>query len=184
MKTMRNKTTGEFRDVDESEFKDLVQEVTPDGFPRWEQTSYPHRDAVEDRATYGELLEEDLGKDAKELLKHEALVLDAEGVGPEHNPHLQLSPGEIEEGLTPEDKLEQLRQQYASSVPRREEIMAKSAEKIVGQEPKSRRSSVPTKGLKARAGGSDDRVNVPKADASDKSQAEAAAAPESDSGEE
>lgn len=171
MKTMRDKTTGEFRDVDEDEFKQLIREVTSDGFPKWEQTSYAHADNVLEKATYGELLEEHLGQKYQDALKHAALILDAEEVAPEHNPHLQLTPGEIEEGLSPEDKLEQIRTQYAESVPRREEIFRKAHEKISPEGLKSKGDEGPSRGLRARAGGSEERPNK-----GSKSQAERVAA--------
>jgi hypothetical protein len=164
---MRNKQTGEFRDVqlDSPEFLELQATVTPAGFPAWEQTSHVHAADVRERATYAELLESDLGEDYKERLKHEALILDAEGVGPENNPHLALSPGEVEAGLTPQSKLEQIRKAFADSVPTREDILSKAAEHVAEGEVKPRRGPDSARGLRARAGGSDDRDNAPKVDA-------------------
>src|ERR1700747_1984544 len=98
---MRNKVTAEIRDVeaDSAEFHGLQAEVTSMGLPAWEQTSYAHTESVKDRALHGRLREEDLGTKAQEELRFKALELAASGITPEQNPHLQLSPGEVEAGL-------------------------------------------------------------------------------------
>src|SRR4051794_25743765 len=99
----RNKQTGEIKEVeqDSTEMFALQEEVGPDSHSKWEQTSFAHSNAVKDRAAYGELDEEDLGKEHQAALRHAAVQLDNEGVAPERNPHLALTPGEIEAGMTP-----------------------------------------------------------------------------------
>lgn len=160
---MRNKVTGEIKDVeaDSSEFRELVAAVTAQGLPAWEQTSYAHADGVKERAKYGELNEEDLGTEAQDELRFKALELAAEGVAPEQNPHLQLTPGEIEAGLTPEQKQKDLEAQYSEGlVAARAGVFADSADNIA-EEREEREAPPQSKGQLARAGGSDEREGVP-----------------------
>ena len=184
--TMRNKSTGEFREMDAEEFKAAKSEVNSAGFPAWEQTSDAHADDVKGRAAYGALLENEFGEDLQKVLQHEALVLDAEGVGPEVNPHLQLSPGEVASGLTPEEKLDQLHNQYAPSVPKRHEVehAAHAAIAPGGEVTPKAKAGGPSKGLRARAGGTEadtDSGSTPKSQAE---QIAAGAAAGSEGGEE
>lgn len=159
---MRNKTTGEFRDVeaDGPEFQTLSAEVNASGQSAWEQSSYAHAAAVAERAKYGELDEADLGDEHQAQLTHAAILLDAEGVAPEVNPHLALTPGEIENGMTPESKLADLKQMYAESAGGRQAILDDAAA-VHTDETAERQPSQQAKGLRARAGGSDDRDPPP-----------------------
>lgn len=159
---MRNKGSGEIRDVeaDSEEFFGLQKQVTTVGLPMWEQTSYAHANAVKGRAAEDALLEEDLGTDAQDELRYEALRLNDDGIAPEANPHLALSPGEIEQGLTPEDKLHDLEQQYEDSVRRRRGILRSSAESIADGDVQNR-GTTQSRGQSARAGGSDERDGAP-----------------------
>lgn len=168
---MRNKLTGEFRDVepDTQEFYDLRAQVTPSGQTMWEQTNVAHAEAVKERAATGDLLEEDLGHEAQDELRPEALRLSDEGVAPEQNPHLTLTPGEIEAGLTPRQKLEDLEAQFEERVlGKRRQIFSQAADAIADErrEPQAQQEA---QGQLARAGGSDDRDNVPRPDASQQS---------------
>lgn len=158
---LRNKATGEIREVepDSSEFRELQKQVTPAGLTMWEQTHFAHAEAIKDRAAYGELQEEDLGHEAQDELRFEALKLADEGVGPEVNPHLQLTPGEVEMGMTPESKLADLEAQYSRSRGVRQRVFDQSADAISDE----RKERHPPTGevISARAGGSDDRENAP-----------------------
>lgn len=159
---LRNKATGEIRDVeaDSAEFEKMKREVISNGLPMWEQTSLPHADAIKERAKYGELLEEDLGHEDQDNLRFAALELDSAGVAPEVNPHLMLTPGEIEQGLTPEQKLADLKDQYhTAKYGHRTAIMEAAADRISDE--RAQRQATPTKQTSARAGGSDDRTDAP-----------------------
>src|SRR2546423_13026007 len=101
----RNKWTGEIKEVEQdgSEMRGLKAEVGPDGFPKWEQTSDTHSDAIKERAAVGQPDEADLGFDHQNKLRTlgNPTLSDAR-VGPEKDPHPALTPGEIEQGLTPQ----------------------------------------------------------------------------------
>lgn len=158
---MRNKASGEIRDVesDSQEFRDLQAEVTSNGLPMWEQTSHPHADAIRSRAEEDALQEEDLGHVAQDELRFEAMRLNDQGVAPEANPHLALTPAEIEAGLTPQSKLQDLEEMYDERVGKRRAIFNEAAEVHV---PKDERKPAPTgEGASARAGGSDTRSEAP-----------------------
>lgn len=168
---LRNKMTGEIRDVeaDSDEFRDVVKQVTPGGLPMWEQTNYPHVEGIKDRAAYGELNDEDLGAEQQEELRHSALLLDAKGVKPEENPHLQLTPAEIEMGMTPRSKLSELQQMYDDQrIGARQAVIDRASDHIA-DERKERESAVASKGQSARAGGTDERFNPSGEDESDSS---------------
>jgi hypothetical protein len=169
---MRNKATGEIRDVEpeSAEFKDLRQEVTSAGLPMWEQTNEAHAAAVQERAAYGELEPEDLGHEHQDEL-YEALRVNASGVEPEKNPHLALTPGEIEQGLTPAQKLKDLEQQFEQRIGRVAPVFEKAADTIA-EERKQRPAKQPAKGQSARAGGSDDREGAPVVQAKDEEEAQ------------
>jgi hypothetical protein len=127
----------------------------------WEQTNVAHAQAVKERAAYGELLEEDLGHDDQDKLRFAALELDAEGVAPEANPHLMLSPGEVEMGLTPQQKLQDLKDQYnAKKYGKRNAIFEEASDRIA-DERKERPADQEPGIMSARAGGSDDRSDAP-----------------------
>lgn len=162
---MRNKANGEIREteVDSQEFRTLQREVTSTGLPMWEQTSLPHGEAIKERAKYGELLEEDLGHEQQNELRYAALQLDDEGIAPERNPHLALSPGEIEQGLTPEQKLEDLRDQFNARVlGKRAELFGDARQRIAGDDLEDGDQRPGMAGqTSALAGGSDDRPNAP-----------------------
>ncbi len=134
---MRNKASGEIREVapDSEEFRELRAQVTPAGLSMWEQTSFPHADAIKTRADNDELLDHDLGHEDQERIRYAALELDAAGVAAENNPHLALTPGELEEGLTPEGKLEDLRQMSGASRAKRAEIFSDAASRVASKEP-------------------------------------------------
>lgn len=87
---LRNKQSREIRVVesDSEQFEDLRQQVAPDGHsPLWEQTSEP---------------------DAKAEMEAQ------DNMAPNENPPewANLTPAEVEAGLTPEDKAEELREQF------------------------------------------------------------------------
>lgn len=166
---LRNKMSGEIRDVeaDSPEFEDLKKEVTPGGLSMWEQTNIAHASAVKERAAHGELLEEDLGHEDQDKLRYAALQLDLEGVAPESNPHLALTPGEIEAGLTPSDKLHDLQQMYDMNRVRGVGAVYDDAADRIADERVDRESAQPARGQSARAGGSDDREGTPSVQARD-----------------
>lgn len=166
---MRNKMSGEIREVeaDSGEFRDLQGQVTPAGLTMWEQTHFPQAKAIKERAASDELLEEDLGHDDQADLRYAALQLDAEGVAPESNPHLSLTPGEIEAGLTPSDKLDDLRAMYEErQAKQRGSVFSDVAERIRDEEAEKPEVQ-PARGQRARAGGSDERTEVPAVEAKD-----------------
>src|SRR3974390_401629 len=160
---MRNKTSGEIRDVesDSSEFRDLQKEVTSLGQPMWEQTNIAHAEAIKERASTGNLFEEDLGSDDQDALRFEALKLAAEGVAPEANPHLFLTPGEIEAGLTPAQKQADLAAMYSERTGRSADIFSEAAGRIHGGESESQDAPELAGQHSAMAGGSDDREDAP-----------------------
>lgn len=160
---MRNKQSGEIRDVDpdSKEFHELQGQVTALGQSMWEQTSFAHAAAIKDRAKFGELKDEDLGTDDQDGIRFAALKLHAEGVGIEENPHLELSPGEIENGLTRESKLEDLKQQFHSAVAKIRGSVVGEASDRIADEREERPQAKANPAASARAGGSDDRTNAP-----------------------
>lgn len=151
----RNRETGEYRDVelDGPEPRDLGKEVTQAGYPAWEMLRPPGTAPPYEDATYAELLDSEIAgenESYRDILQHEALILDAQGVAIEDNPHITLSPGELDAGLTPEGKLEQIRTHYARDVPTRDHILGT-------MDPTSEEDPPPDKGSKGlRARSSDD----------------------------
>lgn len=165
----RNKRTGEIKDIvqDSPEFYALQQEVDGSGQSLWEQTSFAHAQAIKVRAATAALNPEDLGKDHAEQIGSAAVQLNAQGVAPENNPHLALTPGEIEAGLTPEAKLEELGDQFdQQGLDRIQGTYGRAAETIRDEEAETPEKQ-PTAGQSARAGGSDDREGVPRVQAKD-----------------
>lgn len=161
---LRNKVTGEIRDVeaDSDEFRELQAAVTSRGLGAWEQTSLPHVEDIRDRARTGNLREEDLGLEAAEQLRYEALKLAAEGVEAHNNPHLRLTPGEIEGGLTPQQKAKDLMAQYEDKLSgARRRILMDAAQSHLEDGEEIEEPTGGDKGQLARAGGSDEREGVP-----------------------
>jgi hypothetical protein len=112
---MRNKITGEFRDVDDAsvDFLRLKQEVGPDNQSKWEQTGDHDVRATVDRARRGALLEQDLGNRAFPL----PLNASSPMLSPEVAPHKALTAGEIECGIEDQDmKVEQERDMHMRSL--------------------------------------------------------------------
>lgn len=105
---VRNKTTGEITDVESEsqEWEDMLEEVTPAGQPKWEQTGAHHAKAVRERAENGSLRKEDLGEDDQEDFN--LAEVDPEDLRPDPAPHESLTPAEREAGIESyEQKLEQ-----------------------------------------------------------------------------
>lgn len=129
MVRMQHATTRELRDVETNspEMRILEREVTQSGQSAWERVRDSEDRAVpREEATYAELLDKEVCGDEQsheDLLVHQALVLDARGVPIESNPHVALTGGELDAGLTPELKLEQIRAQYAPDLPTRDDIL-------------------------------------------------------------
>ncbi len=115
MNYMRNTQTGELRTVeaDSPEFAELKLQVAPDGkTPLWEQTGQHHAEAVVARADAGELLDTDLGFEHKD---RPGVLFSTAGVGSEKAPWENLTPAEVESGLSPESKAKELSDDYATS---------------------------------------------------------------------
>lgn len=165
----RNKATGEIREVEQdgSEMRALKREIGPNGFPAWEQTSYEHVGAVKERAAVGAPDETDLGYEHQNRLRElgNPTLSDA-GVGPELNPHLALTPGEIENGLTPQQKQADLSEQFSETVGDRAGVFDEAAD-LLADERKDPPQSQPARGQSARAGGSDTREGAPTVTAKD-----------------
>lgn len=170
----RNKTTGEVKLVeqDSAEMFELQREVAQDGYPKWEQTSPAHADTLKERANAGQLRAEDLGKEHAAELKGTDPTLSLEGVGPEAAPWRSLTPGEIEAGLTPDQKESDLNDMFGVDEDARGNVFAEAAKKIGDGKPKEG-AKQQAKGLRARAGGSDERDDVPRAKAKDSTKATA-----------
>jgi hypothetical protein len=118
--TMRNVRTGELRPAiaESEEFLALKQEVYDhDGSsrPLWEQTGEHHARRVVENADDGALREPDAGYDHKPFGD---VVTDTSDVQPEPDPHLALTQGEVESGLTVEAKQEQLADQMQADAAR------------------------------------------------------------------
>jgi len=165
----RDKWTGEIKEVEQDgqEMRALKAAVGPDGFPRWEQTSFAHADAIKERAAVGAPDEPDLGFEHQNKLRGlgNPTLSDA-GVGPEVNPHLALTPGEIEAGLTPQQKASDLSEQFSSTVAEREGVFDEASD-LIADERKDPPQSQPARGQTARAGGSDTREGAPTVTAKD-----------------
>lgn len=179
----RNKQTGEIKLVeqDSAEMFELQEKVGPDGESAWEQTSAAHAADLKERAKFGELNEPDLGKEHQDALRETEAAL-AVDVGAEKNPWENLTPGEIEAGLTPDQKQDDLRAQYDQDVDEKRAGVFESAADGIADEREKRPAAQQAKGLRARAGGSDERDNVPVADAKSADKAEEKPKPSQQSG--
>lgn len=122
--TMKNRRTSEMRTVERysPEYEALRREVQGTGSPMWEEVD--EAGAPQGSSEYAQALERRYEKPLEDILPHAALVADARGVPPSDNPHLTLSPGELDAGLTPETKLAEIRRTYAANVPTAEELLA------------------------------------------------------------
>jgi hypothetical protein len=172
----RNKWTSEIKLVeqDSPEMFQLQREVGPDGYSKWEQTSPADVDATAERARLGELDPTDLGKEHDDVLRTTSTALDISNVAAEQAPWLNLTPGEIEAGLTPSQKQEDLKAMFAQdSETSLATVFEDAAEKISksapGEDKRQSKATSQAKGLRARAGGSDEREDVPRAKAKDDS---------------
>lgn len=104
---LQNVETGEFRDVetDGKEHKSLQGDVTQGGLEKWNQVEI----------TSGS---DEPGSDVYDLAQVDvqqvppAVMLHLRGIAPDKNPHLVLTPGEQESGLTSQSKVEELLTQY------------------------------------------------------------------------
>lgn len=108
---LRNKLTGEITETeqDSQEFVDLVAERDGDGFPVYEQTGRHHAAAVETRRESDTLQDEDLGKEQE---NSGAIVYDKSNLTEVAPSDLDLTLAEVEAGLTPEAKADELNSQY------------------------------------------------------------------------
>lgn len=134
---MRNVRTGEHRQVEAEgeEFLVMKEEIYDHGGapkPLWEQQGEATARRVLTDAEEGALQEEDLGYDHKPLA---AVAADVSEVGPDPAPHTALTPAEVEAGLTPEKKREELDDQLeVASAEDREEQLSDGAEAIAESE--------------------------------------------------
>lgn len=140
---IKNKMTSEVRDVDleSQEWEELRVEVTPSGFPKWEQVAHHQANALLDRAEDGELLAEDLGEEAAaELLA--ARRHDGNIIGPERYPEQAITEAEREAGI---ESWEQKKQQLAEHGPQDpnkvRKVLTEAAETVADSSPRKRRGS-------------------------------------------
>jgi hypothetical protein len=106
---LKNTETSEFRDVEvgSQEHRVLSAEVGQSGLPRWEETK-----PMEETDDIWEL--DDY---AREHLPS-AIMLHLQGIPNDRNQHLILTRGEIDAGLTPQSKLDDLMDQYGHMIPK------------------------------------------------------------------
>jgi uncharacterized membrane protein YgcG len=96
---VRNKMTTEIRDIDlasDEWLDEMSKEVTPAGFPKWEQVGEHQARAIEDRAESGTLRPEDLGSEDQEAYERETRVQPADVRFP--------SPKEVSRELFPQER--------------------------------------------------------------------------------